>query len=257
MKKNNSLRWRAEVLIFPLAITLMLWVVFWIEHRFRIDFTQFGIYPRSVEGLRGILFSPFIHGSLKHIFNNTVPLFVLLMGLFYFYRHVRWKVLIFGFLLTGILTWTIGRPAFHIGASGIVYMLVAFIFFKGVFSGYYQLVAIALIVVFLYGGLWWYIFPIDPKISWEGHLSGFIVGFIFALITKNVPLSQSKYEWEREDFDDSKDAFIRHFDEQGNFKEIPPQEELEDDKRQSTEGNPGIKINYIYTERNKDESKDQ
>src|SRR5690625_4570485 len=137
MKKNNSLRWSAEVLIFPLAITLMLWVVFWIEHRFRIDFTQFGIYPRSVEGLRGIFFSPFIHGSLKHIFNITVPLCVLLMGLFYFYSDVRRRILMFGLFSIGLLTWTIGIAAIDIGECVVGYMLVAFFIFIGVFSGYY------------------------------------------------------------------------------------------------------------------------
>lgn len=257
MKNENSLRWSAEILIYPLGITLMLWIIFWIEHRFEINFTEFGIFPRNVEGLKGIFLGPFIHGSLEHIFNNSVPLFVLLMGLFYFYRHVRWRILIFGLLLTGILTWTIGRPAFHIGASGIVYMLVAFIFFKGVFSGYYQLVAIALIVVFLYGGLWWYIFPVDPKISWEGHLSGFVVGFVFALVTKNVPFPQTKYEWQREDYDDTKDAFLQHFDEDGNFNPSTPKEESEENKTEQSDNTSGIKVNYIYTKNKREDSKNQ
>lgn len=225
MSSTNNLKWSAEVIIFPLFFVLVLWIVYWIEIRFSINFNNYGIYPREASGLIGVLFGPFIHGSLKHLFNNSIPLLVLSTSLFYFYRNERWRILIFGWLLTGVLTWLIGRPATHIGASGVVYMLVAFLFFKGIISRQYQLTALALIVVFLYGGLWWYVFPIDPQISWEGHLSGFLVGIAFAILFNEVPLQNKKYEWEKDDFDASKDPFIRQFDDDGNFIGSPKPEE--------------------------------
>jgi hypothetical protein len=149
-------------------------------------------------------------------------------------------------LLSGIITWLIGRPAVHIGASGVVYMLAAFLFFKGIFSKQYQLTALSLVVVFLYGGLLWYLFPIDPKISWEGHLSGFAVGLGFALLFKEVPLDNKKYPWEMEDFNPEDDDFIKQFDENGNFIEKVPDEAPE------VENQP---IRVIYTLR-KDVKKD-
>src|SRR5690554_10598 len=92
-----------EVLGFPLLIVLAMWIVFWMEIRFGFEFNKFGIYPQKTSGLIGVLTGPFIHGSLKHLFNNSIPLLVLTTGLFYFYREIRWKVLIYGLLLTGIL----------------------------------------------------------------------------------------------------------------------------------------------------------
>ncbi|NJW53940.1 rhomboid family intramembrane serine protease [Salinimicrobium oceani] len=211
---------------FPILFVLLIWIVFWMEIRFGWDFTSFGVYPRKIEGLRGVLFSPFIHSDIKHLFHNTIPLFVLTMSLFYFYRKLSWKILFLGLLFSGILTWIIGRPAYHIGASGIVYVLASFLFFKGIFSKYYRLVALSLIVVFLYGGLLWYVAPIDPQISWEGHLSGLVAGLIFALVYKKDIATAPKYEWERSNYKEENDPFMRHFDENGNFVEDPDNNDL-------------------------------
>ena len=182
MYRKNELYYSNDVLLYPLLILLSIVVIFWMESIFNFNFNYLGIYPRKLEGLRGILFSPFIHGDTKHLFNNSVPLLVLSTALFYFYRTIRWKVLIYGLLLTGFLTWLIGRPSLHIGASGVIYMLTAFLMFRGIISKQYQLTALSFGVIFLYGSFIWYIFPTDPKISWEGHLSGFLVGVLFAFI---------------------------------------------------------------------------
>jgi membrane associated rhomboid family serine protease len=205
----------------------------------------------KAEGLKGILFAPFIHGSLKHLFNNSIPLFALSSALFFFYRNVRWKVLLWGTLLTGMLTWVIARPAMHIGASGVVYMLVAFLFFKGIISRRYQLIAISMIVVFLYGGLLWYLFPIDPKISWEGHLSGFVVGLILAFVLKQQNVENKKYAWEHEDYDPEADPFLQHFDEDGNFIETQPEEEVISSSSETSLTEPSITIRYTLKEKPK------
>lgn len=227
MKQKDPFIFTPGVLGYPLAFVLAIWIVFWAEIRFGFDFTYLGLYPRTLEGLRGVIFSPFVHSDIGHLFHNTVPLFVLSLSLFYFYRNLSWRILSYGLLLTGILTWLIGRPAFHIGASGIIYMLASFLFFKGIFSKYYRLVALSLIVVFLYGGLLWYVAPIDPKISWEGHLSGLVTGFLFSLIYKKNIARTPKFEWEKETYSEDEDPFMRHFDENGNFVENPEHEETE------------------------------
>ncbi len=235
-----------DVILYPLLFVVLLWIVFWMESRFSVNFNQFGIFPLKISGLVGVITGPFIHGSLKHLFNNSVPLFVLSTALFYFYRNIRWRVLIYGLFLTGLLTWFIGRPSLHIGASGVVYMLVAFLFFKGVFSKQYHLTALALVVVFLYGGLWWYVFPIDPAISWEGHLSGFVIGLLFAFLFKTVPVQNKRYEWEKEGYDPDSDPFLRQFDDAGNFVGIPVvKESLTID---STEKDPKTKVVYTFKE---------
>ena len=246
MASSNQLKYTPGVFGYPLLFVMVLWVVFWIESRFGLNFNSFGVYPRELKGLRGIAFSPFIHGSLKHLFNNSIPLFVLSSALFYFYRNLRWKILLFGLLLTGIATWLIGRSSLHIGASGVVYMLASFLFFKGIFSKQFQLTALALAVVFLYGGMLWYVFPVNPEISWEGHLSGFFVGLVFAYFYKSNPIENRKYEWEREDYNPDNDPFLKQFDEEGNFIELP--KELPNES--STE-NTGVqkprRIRIIYS----------
>ncbi len=243
MKQAESFVFSTRVVGYPILFVLLIWLVFWFEVRFNVNLNMYGVRPREITGLRGILFSPFIHGDLKHLFNNSVPLLVLSMSLFYFYRKISWQVLLIGLLITGLLTWIIGRPSNHIGASGVIYMLAAFLFFKGVFSGYFRLIALSLIVVFLYGGMLWYVAPIEPGISWEGHLSGLITGFGLSLIYRKNIAKKPKYEWEKPEYNAENDQFMQHFDENGNFIEHLPEDEVEEN---SPEDLTQDKITYRY-----------
>lgn len=240
MKQSNEhFKFTNGVIIYPVFFVMCLWIVFWFEIRFGFDFTSYGIYPQKLIGLKGVIFSPFIHSGIEHLYHNTIPLFVLSAGLFYFYRSIAWKIVILGILLSGILTWLIGRPSFHIGASGFIYVLVSFLFFKGIIAKHYRLIALSLLVVFLYGSMVWYVLPIKQGMSWEGHLSGLVVGIIFALIfNKEVP-KPKKYRWEEADYNEEEDEFLKHFDENGNFIETITNEN-ENDEGES------LKITYIY-----------
>ncbi len=227
MNSKSSTKFSSEVLLFPLFFGLLIWTVYWFEIQFGYDFTTYGVYPRSLKGLLGIIFSPFIHSSVEHLYNNTLPLIILSTALFYFYNNVRWKVLLFGILGSGILTWIFARSAYHIGASGVIYLLSSFIFFRGIIAKHFRLVAVSLIVVFLYGSLIWYVFPIDKKISWEGHLSGFAMGVLFAFIFKEKLPKKTRFKWEQPDYNENEDPFLKHFDAEGNFVSSSELEEKE------------------------------
>lgn len=214
---SSTFKYTHDVLIYPLGLVLLIWIVYWFEIKFNLNFTSYGVYPLRLEGLKGILFSPFIHSGLKHLFNNSVPLLLLSMALFYFYRDVSKKVILYGILFTGVLTWLIGRPSYHIGISGLVYVLASFLFFKGLFTKYYRLVALSLSVVFVYGSLVWGLFPGKTGMSWEGHLSGFIVGLVLALVYKTDIITKPKYYWEKKEYNPEEDEFMQLFDEDGNF----------------------------------------
>lgn len=199
-EEHKQFSFSPVIIAFPLYFVLLLWIVFWIEGNYNLYFTKYGLYPRTLTGLRGIVFSPFLHSGVKHLFNNSIPLLILLMSLLYFYRKIAMKVFIYGTLLSGLITWIIARDSYHIGASGIVYLLFSFILFSGIISKNKRLIAVSLIVIFLYGSMIWYILPVKEEISWEGHLSGFIVGLLFALYYRKHGPKPQKYEWEDEDY---------------------------------------------------------
>ena len=117
MNDQHHFKFTPSVWIVPVFLVLVIWSVFLAEDRFNLDWTTHGIYPRTWQGLQGVLLSPFLHGDLNHIANNSIPLFVLTTALIYFYRDISLKVLCYGILLSGIITWVIGRSSFHIGAS--------------------------------------------------------------------------------------------------------------------------------------------
>ena len=219
MKSQEHFKFSNGVIVYPILFVLIIWLVFWYEIRFGHNFTSFGIYPQKLKGLLGVIFSPFIHGDIKHLYHNTIPLFILSAALFYFYRPIAWKVICLGILLSGLLTWSFARPAYHIGASGLIYVLFSFTFFKGIFAKHYRLIALSLLVIFLYGSLVMYALPIEDSISWEGHLSGLITGFLFALIFRKEIAKPQKYVWEQENYNEEDDEFLKHFDEDGNFIE--------------------------------------
>ena len=224
MKNQEHFKFSLGVVAYPLFSVLFLWIVFWFQVRFGYHFSKYGIYPQTLIGLRGVVFSPFIHGSIQHLYHNSIPLLVLSMSLFYFYRAIAWKVLLYGILLSGFFTWCIGRPSYHIGASGLVYVLISFIFFKGVLAKHYRLIALSLLVVFLYGSMIWYTLPIERGVSWEGHMSGLIAGLFFAFIFRSKIAKPKKFAWEHKDYKEDDDPFLKHFDENGNFIELPEPE---------------------------------
>jgi len=224
MNPSNPFKFSNHVIVFPLSFVLIIWLVYWFELRFGFRFNDMGIYPRTFYGLRGIFFSPFIHGSLEHLYHNSTPLLVLSAALFYFYRFIAWRVLLFGILLSGFLTWLIGSPGYHIGASGIIYVLMSFMLFKGILSKNHHLTALSLIVVFLYGSMLWYVFPVKENMSWEGHLSGLIIGIVFAFVFRESIPKPVRYDWEHDQYDEMQDPFLQQFDEDGNFIESPKEE---------------------------------
>ena len=262
---DESFDLKTEAVGIPLLFALLLWLVFWFEVRFGFDFNTWGIYPRSLFGLRGIVFSPFIHGDMSHLWNNTPPVLILTASLFYFYQKIAWKVLLWGALFTGIGTWVLGRSSYHIGASGIIYMLFGFLFFKGILAKHFRLIAVSFFVVFLYGSMVWYAAPTDPKISWEGHLSGLVVGTVFALIFRRNIAKPPAFDWQHSEYDEEEDEFMQQFDENGNFSPKPPpdsdfseidvefeeypgREESPDEIHSCTHLTSSPRITYIYKE---------
>ena len=187
-------------MIIPGVIVFFMWLVKIIEVLFGLDFSGGGIYPLNPKGLPGILLSPFIHEGFRHLFNNTLPLFFLSTALFYFYSDAALRILGWTYLLTGCLVWVAGRPAWHIGASGLVYGLASFLFFSGIIRKYFRLVALSLLIVFLYGSMVWGLFPgIYKNVSWESHMLGFISGIVLTIAFRNEGPQQPVYEWMEEE----------------------------------------------------------
>lgn len=187
-------------ILIPSVFIILMWLVKAVELLFDLDLSGFGIYPLKARGLPGIFFSPFIHSDLQHLFNNSLPLFLLSVALFFFYSEVALKVFSITYLLTGLLVWFGGRGAWHIGASGLVYGLASFLFFSGIIRKYFRLIALSLLIVFLYGQMVWGIFPgIYQNVSWESHMLGVFSGILLAIIFRKEGPQKPVYEWPEEE----------------------------------------------------------
>ncbi|MEA1898920.1 MAG: rhomboid family intramembrane serine protease [Bacteroidota bacterium] len=189
-------------LAFPLLFLLFIWLVWFVEISLNLDFSRYGLFPRKLSGLKGILFSPLIHANFRHLVDNSIPLLTLMGVIFYFYPSLAFRIFFLTWLMSGIWVWFGGREAYHIGASGLIYGFAAFLFLSGIIRNYIPLLAISLLVVFLYGSLVWGIFPIKENISWESHLLGSIAGVILAVHYRKFGPQSKKYKWEDEDEDD-------------------------------------------------------
>ena len=154
----------------------------------------------------GGIFAPLIHGDLSHLISNSTTLFVVFFAIIYFYRSSAYKVLAIVWVFTGLIVWWTARESYHIGASGVVYGLLSFLFFSGVIRKDKRAVALSLLMVFLYGGLVWGVLPIKEDVSFESHLFGALVGLACAVaFRKSDP--PMKYEWEVDEEEEPDDTF--------------------------------------------------
>ena len=206
MKKKVLVRQVVPSLLF---VTVMITIKF-LEDYFQVRWAKYGVFPRSLEGILGIITSPFIHGDWKHVFNNSIPLLVLGTSLRYFYKDISKEVFLWSWLMSGLWLWAIGRSSFHIGASGIVYALASFLFFSGLIRKHTRLMAVSFVVVFLYGSMVWGIFPIKEHISWEGHLSGGLAGIILAWWFRFKGPPNQKYQYEIDEELEENEVMIKY-----------------------------------------------
>ena len=196
MQKLNKKYRLLKTTKFPLIFILFIWAVKLIELSLETTFVEYGVLPRQYSGIKGIIFSPFIHKDMKHLLNNSVPILILGSSLCFFYKKNYKIIFPLLFIMSGVFLWCLGRMNLHIGASGIVYALASFIFFSGIISKNKNLSALSLIIIFIYGSLFWGLLPTHQEISWEGHLSGFISGMILSwFFRKDLP-KRKKYQWE-------------------------------------------------------------
>lgn len=224
--------------IVPFAVVLILFSIKLFEVLFEVSFARFGILPRNVNGLVGIFTFPFIHGDWKHLFNNSVALLVLGTMVYHFYREFAGRAILWMFLLSGLWLWIGGRPNYHIGASGMVYALFGFLFLSGILRKHMKLMALSLLVVFMYGSLVWGIFPMEEHISWEGHLFGLIAGVGVALAYRNRGTQRPSYSWDTQEEEEMPEWYVK-------------EQELK-----AQEGQQPLQFHYSYKRKN-DEEKEQ
>ena len=190
------------------TLVIILWIVKLIEVVFQVEFVEYGLYPLKTSGLIGIITAPFIHGDFEHLAANSASMFMLTWMLFYFYRQIAPKVFILVWILTGLWVWLMARPSFHIGASGVVYGLAAFLFVSGLIRRNPRLMVLTLVVAFLYGSMVWGVFPEffpERNISWESHLMGFVAGMVLAIFFRKEGPKRKIYSWEWDELEEEED----------------------------------------------------
>lgn len=179
----------------------LLWTVFIIDAAFGLRLARFGLRPGSVFGLTGLVTAPMLHGNFQHILSNTLPLLISMTATLYLYPRCAVRVIPLIWLGSGAITWFIGyQPSLHVGASGLIYGLLAFVFLSGLLRRDLRSVSVSLLVGFLYGSMVWGVLPIRPHVSWEMHLSGAVIGALLAFVYRNwdrPPLLL--YDWEEDD----------------------------------------------------------
>jgi membrane associated rhomboid family serine protease len=160
----------------------LIWLIALLSYLADADLAWLGIRPRDFLGLIGVVAGPLIHSGLIHLLSNSFPLVLLSGFILFLHRTVALRVIVLVYVLSGLFTWFIGRNAFHVGASGVVYGLAGFLLFNGIMRRDRAGLAVSLAILFLYSGLFYGLFPSEERISWEGHLGGLVAGMLAALL---------------------------------------------------------------------------
>jgi membrane associated rhomboid family serine protease len=171
-KRSNNIWNSFKIVLF---IVLILWIILCISFVFPLQ--DYGIRPRTVSGLIGILFAPFIHASIDHLIANSISLLILGSIFLTMERKLSLVIVLHIIILGGLGTWLIGRASYtHIGASGVVYGILGYLVTMGIFVRNFKAILVSIIIFIMYGGAIWGIFPTSGFVSWESHLCGFIAG---------------------------------------------------------------------------------
>ncbi|MBY6223445.1 rhomboid family intramembrane serine protease [Ferrimonas balearica] len=205
----------------------LLWGIKAVELISGADLSVLGVQPQTLSGLWGVLFAPLIHGSLSHLAANSVGVLVLGAALFFGYPNSRWRVLGLVWLGSGIGVWLFGRPSQHFGASGVTHGLFFFLFLVSLLRRDKRSIALMMIAFFLFGGMIYSIFPREPGISYESHLSGAIAGVIAALLWWRMDPKPpvKRYDWEDEAEEVASNTEVADSDLIGDlWQEAPPGE---------------------------------
>ena len=160
----------------------LIWLVALLSYLNDVNLVWMGIHPRDFLGLVGVIMGPLIHSGLIHLLSNSFPLVLLSGFILFLHRSVALRVFVLVYVLSGVFTWFIGRDAYHVGASGVVYGLAGFLLFNGIVRRDRAGLAVSLAILFLYSGLFYGLFPSEERISWEGHLGGLLTGLIASLL---------------------------------------------------------------------------
>lgn len=236
--------------IIPAILVSVLVLIKLGEVVFDTSLAKYGIFPRQTSGLLGIFTFPFIHADWKHLLNNSSALLVLGSMLYLFYREVASKSLFWIYVLSGVWLWVGGRANIHIGASGVVYGLFGFLFVSGLLRKHLKLMALSLLVVFLYGSLVWGVFPVDETISYEGHLYGLLAGFIVAMVYRKHGMQQPKYSWDLVEEEEVPAWFPDA--ERERREQVERQLKEQEAAKQQLHNDPPPSFTYIYKEKKDD-----
>ena len=230
-------------LVFPMLFIALLWLVKLLEIWSGVELVRFGLFPRSLHGIIGIFTSPLIHGDVWHLFSNSVPLAAMGIIMFLFYREIAFPVFFWIYIMTGLWVWAAGREVYHIGASGLAYGFVCFIFFSGIFRWDKRLLRPSIVVLLFYGGMIGGVLPGQPHISWESHALGSLAGIVTAFYFRKDGPQPAKYEWENEE-ETVVPAEQRYWEINNQQEDPQPQPE-----QRTTPPQQGNTITYIYVPR--------
>lgn len=188
----------AESVLYPFLFVGVLWIIKLLEHFSEVSLAKLGILPRTIHGILGVATAPLIHGDINHLVSNTLPLLILGIIIMYFYRDTALSLFSWIYVLTGLMVWAVADGSgYHLGASGLIYGLVSFLFFSGLIRKDRRSLALALLVTFVYGGMVWGVLPIYKGVSWESHLIGGIIGAFCAWYYKDLdPAPEETYDWD-------------------------------------------------------------
>lgn len=221
-----------DIISVPFYLVLSLWVVHLLKLTLNLELGGYGVIARESYGFKGIFTSPFIHGSLQHLISNSLPLFVLTTMIVVFYQRVAYQSIFLIYILTGLSVWLFSRPnVSHIGASGVVYGLVSFVFWTGIFRRNIKSIILAMLVTLLYSGYFMGVIPTQKGISWESHLFGAFVGILVAFWFKNETESDENKQSSWENDEENPQYFLPR----DTFEKTRQQRSIEQDRQNQSD----------------------